>query len=398
MLPLDTKAHLKNWTSATLVKVAGLAELALGEFPLERMALDLRSLADRSIASDALIALPWAGFIAESEKDLPANRPGMVVLGETRIVRPGDVIEPQPIRSRVAVRYRRGDNSNVLFATERCNSYCVMCSQPPREVEDSWRIDQLCELVELIDKDTPSLAISGGEPTVLGRGLNRVIGHCANVLQSTSLYVLTNGRRFSEPHFAESFTDAHPSLSWGVPLYGDHYGLHDYVVQSAGAFSETMRGLYALHQAHQRIEVRVVLVKPTVERLEALVRFIYRNLPFVDHVALMGVEPTGFAKGHYDDVWIDPVDMARVLEASVAFLADRGIPVSLFNLPLCTIPRSLWQFAQRSISNWKQDYLPACEGCSVKPKCAGFFSWTTGAWTSRAIHAIKEDEVTCEIL
>ncbi|MGO4781920.1 His-Xaa-Ser system radical SAM maturase HxsC, partial [Lysobacter sp. 2RAB21] len=77
--------------------------------------------------------------------------------------------------SKIAVRYRRGDNGNVLFATERCNSFCLMCSQPPREVEDSWRIDQLCDLVGLIDKDEPSLAISGGEPTLLGTGLSQVL-------------------------------------------------------------------------------------------------------------------------------------------------------------------------------------------------------------------------------
>ncbi len=91
---------------------------------------------------------------------------------------------------------------------------------------------------------------------------------------------------------------------WAIPLYGDHYGLHDYVVQSKGAFAETMRGLYALEAAKQRIEIRVVLVKPVVERLPALVRFLYRNLSFVEHVALMGTEPTGFARAHQDELWM----------------------------------------------------------------------------------------------
>ncbi|SFN10375.1 His-Xaa-Ser system radical SAM maturase HxsC [Dokdonella immobilis] len=398
MLPLDTKAKLTNWGHAPLLKVADLAEMAVGRFPFERMALDLRSIGQKSAATAELVGLPWAGFIANQDAQLPSGRPGVVLDDRAGIVRPGDVIELQPLRSRVLVRYRRGDASNVLFATEQCNSYCMMCSQPPHDVDDAWRIEQMCELVKLIDADTPSLAISGGEPTLLGAGLNRVIGHCADRLPATPLHVLTNGRRFSAHGYAATFEAAHPALSWGVPLYGDHFCLHDYVVQSSGAFAETIKGLYALHQAGQRIEIRVVLVKPTVERLQELVRYLYRNLPFVEHVALMGIEPTGFAKAHYDDIWIDPADMADALEAAVEFLAARSMAVSLFNLPLCALSRSLWPFARQSISNWKRDYLPPCEGCLVRERCAGFFSWTTDAWTSRAIRTIThhEEGVSCE--
>ena len=43
MLPLDTKARWSpEWQEPTLLKVAGLQEFAAGEFPLERMLLDLR--------------------------------------------------------------------------------------------------------------------------------------------------------------------------------------------------------------------------------------------------------------------------------------------------------------------------------------------------------------------
>ncbi|MDH5824959.1 His-Xaa-Ser system radical SAM maturase HxsC [Luteimonas sp. RD2P54] len=390
MLPLETKAEFSNWVQPALLKVADLAEFAAGAHPVERLILDLRGL-DLQSASPALLSLPWAGFLAADNHALPDQRPGLYLLDDQRIVQPGDVVETHPQRGRVSVRYRRGDNANVLFATERCNSYCLMCSQPPRQIADDWRVQQLCELIQLIDRNEPSLAISGGEPTLLGGGLAHVVGRCAIDLPQTHLHILSNGRRCSEANFADQFRDLHPSLSWGIPLYGDHYRLHDYIVQSRGAFAETIRGLYALEAAGQHIEIRVVLVRPTVERLREIMRFIHRNLPFVEHVALMGIEPIGFAKANHGSLWIDPADYSDTLVDAVSLADRRGLAVSLYNLPLCTVPRSLWPFARRSISNWKQNYLPACDPCVLKERCSGFFSWVTPDWTSRAIAPVTED-------
>lgn len=390
MLPLRSKAELLGWQSPPLIKVASLAEFAAGEFPLEHMALDLRGPCGDRI-SESLAGLPWAGFLVEKGGQPPAGRPTIRLTENQHIVQPGDVVELQPTVSQLAVRYRRGDNGNVLFATERCNSFCLMCSQPPRQVEDSWRTDGLCELISLIDKDEPSLAISGGEPTLLGDGLVDVIRKCADVLPRTQIHVLSNGRRFAQTGFAEKFRSVHESLSWGIPLYGDHFGLHDFVVQSKGAFAETLRGLYALHLAGQEIEIRVVLVKPTVKRLTEIARFIYRNLPFVNHVALMGIEPIGFAKANYELIWIDPADAMESICTAIQFLEQRGMDVSIYNLPLCVIPESFRRFAKPSISKWKQNYLPACNDCDERQTCGGFFDWITPKWTSRSICTIRKE-------
>lgn len=392
MLPLDARVRWSGrWSRAGLFKVAGLAEFASARFPLERMVLDMRA----TLGADALLHLPWAGFVTGPETPCDEETAQVALLDNQDILRPGDVVELRPGSTKVSIRYRRGGNGNVLFATERCNSYCLMCSQPPRNVDDGWRVQQLLDLVDLVDKEEPSLAVSGGEPTLLGDGLVRLVEHCASTLPDTHVHILSNGRLLEDRRYAQSFRDRHPSLSWGVPLYGDHYGLHDYVVQRPGAFAQTVRGLYALHEAGQKIEVRVVLVKPTVERLPDIARYLYRNLPFVEHVALMGTEPVGFAKAHRDALWVDPMDAGPPLLDAVGFLARRGMRVSLYNLPLCTLPEPLRPFAQRSISDWKQHYLPACDGCALKSQCAGFFGWVTPEWTSRSIVPVTLEEGEC---
>lgn len=388
MQPLDTKARCDGWHAPALLKVAGLSEFFSGAYPPERMILDLR---DPQLCASAptLRRLPWAGFLVDAPERAPEGRPWVAVPHGAFKVDAGDVIEIQPKASKIALRFRCASNNNILFTTERCNSYCLMCSQPPRDVDDHWRVSQLCDLVTLIDKDTPSLTVTGGEPTLLGDDLARLVGHCAQVLPQTSLHILSNGRAFGEGTLAQSFEGLHPSLTWGIPLYADHYRLHDYIVQSSGAFAQTVRGLYALEAASQRVEVRVVLTKPVVERLPALARFVYRNLPFVQHVALMGLEPTGFARAHHLDLWMDPVDMGLALTEAVDFLSKREMDVSLYNLPLCVLPDPLRSYARKSISDWKQHYLPACERCAIKEQCGGFFAWITDKWTSRAIEPIR---------
>jgi hypothetical protein len=103
----------------------------------------------------------------------------------------------------------------------------------------------------------------------------------------------------------------------------------------------------------------------------------------------MGVEPIGFAKANHEALWMDPVDAAPHLERTVSFLDRHGIATSLYNLPLCVLPRSLWPFARRSISEWKQDYLDVCGSCSVQDACSGIFGWKTPGWMSRAIAPIQ---------
>ena|ERR1700686_547244 len=94
----------------------------------------------------------------------------------------------------------------------------------------------------------------------------------------------------------------------GIPLYSDIASKHDFVVQAKGAFDETVRGIMNLARVGQRIEIRFVIHQQTFSRLAHTPRFIARNLPFVDQVALMGLEITGFTKANLGALWIDPIE------------------------------------------------------------------------------------------
>jgi His-Xaa-Ser system radical SAM maturase HxsC len=160
----------------------------------------------------------------------------------------------------------------------------------------------------------------------------------------------------------------------GIPVYSDLPSEHDFVVQAAGSFDQTVRGLMNLKRCGVRVEVRVVLHRYTTGRLPNLAAFIVRNLPFVDHVALMGLELMGYTKMNLDALWIDSADYQESLSTAVSTLARHRINVSIYNHQLCVLDRKLWPYARKSISDWKNEYIAACDGCAARELCGGFFS------------------------
>jgi hypothetical protein len=64
----------------------------------------------------------------------------------------------------------------------------------------------------------------------------------------------------------------------------------------------------------------------------------------------MGLENTGFALANQDLLWIDPLDYAEDLASGVQALKAAGVRVSVYNLPLCVLDRSIWDLARNSHS------------------------------------------------
>ncbi|HXO26104.1 MAG TPA: His-Xaa-Ser system radical SAM maturase HxsC [Thermoanaerobaculia bacterium] len=289
-------------------------------------------------------------------------------------LRDEDVVALHP-NGLVRTHFRVGSAHNFLFATARCNSYCLMCSQPPQRADDTARLREHLRLLELIDPATEQLGITGGEPTLLKDGLLLIVRRAKEQLPGTALHILSNGRLFYYGSFARELAAiGHPDLMIGVPLYSPLDAEHDYVVQEAGAFDQTVVGLQNLGRFGVPVEIRVVVHRQTFSRLRELGEFIYRNFAFVAQVVFMGLERTGFAVSNFADLWIDPWEYRKELGAATTFLALRGVEVGIYNLPLCLVPQELWRFCRRSISDWKNEYLPVCETCAVRRLCGGFFS------------------------
>ena len=276
---------------------------------------------------------------------------------------------------RIRTLFRASSSHNSILLTEQCDNYCLMCSQPPKDHDDSWILEEVSNLIPLIPRDTQSLGITGGEPTIFGDNFINIIRLIKNWLPYTGLHILSNGRKFADPVFSQKYAAiCHPDLMTGIPVYSDDPTRHDYVVQARGAFDETIRGILNLKKLKQKVELRVVIHKQTYESLPSLAEFIARNLLFVDHVALMGLEMAGFTRANLDSLWIDPISYKDYLSDAVNILRSYGMMVSVYNHQLCLVNKDVEPVYVKSISDWKNEYLPECNSCNRINDCGGFFS------------------------
>lgn len=277
-------------------------------------------------------------------------------------------------------------NDNSLFVTAQCNNRCIMCCQPPLRQDD---IDELFEMnleaIESAPQGIKVIGITGGEPTLLEDKLFELIEHIRTRIPDAVIQLLSNGRRFSDIRYAKRLKDAGGNnLFVGIPLHSDYVGDHDLIAGVNGAYDETMLGLYNLNAAGVEIELRVVINSVNACRLPMISEFIYKNLPFVNFVAYMGMEHTGYAVANEKKVWIEPEEYKENLGNAVKRLADWGMDVTVFNIPLCLLDERIWQYSKKSISDWKTLYPDECSDCKLLSECCGIFSTSKKQYNIRS--------------
>lgn len=314
-------------------------------------------------------------FVNKAGKYLESAGNFIVLPGDYYYLDHDDILRITAEGSNIRVLYRASSPHNFLLMTEQCNHYCLMCSQPPRTDDDSWLLDELEQVIPMIPKNAFEIGFTGGETTQSRDRFLKIINMTKSYLPRTAVHILSNGRSFADVAFTEKYAKiGHHDAMVGIPLYSDDPTMHDYIVQAKGAFDETIQGILCLKRYDQLVEIRIVLHKLSIQRLKELCEFISRNLLFVDHVALMGLEITGFTRANLDELWIDPHDYKDTLSEAVKILAATGIRTSVYNHQLCLVNQDVMPYYRKSISDWKNDYASECMGCAKKDECGGFFA------------------------
>lgn len=286
-----------------------------------------------------------------------------------------DVIRVSKDKSAIRVLHRASSPNNGILITEQCNHYCLMCSQPPKDIDDSWLLQEAETLIPMIPKYTREIIFTGGEPTLFGERFLDILRLTKSYLPDTAIHILSNGRSFKDEVFAKSYSNIkHHDMMVGIPIYSDDPAQHNYIVQAEGAFDETILGILNLKKLNQKVEIRVVIHKQSIGRLRQLCEFIGRNLLFVDHVALMGLEMMGFTRANLAALWIDPYEYKDILSEAVQILASYGLNVSVYNHQLCLVNLDVLPYYKKSISDWKNEYVDECSGCRKLGECGGLFS------------------------
>lgn len=270
------------------------------------------------------------------------------------------------------VVWEANSEHHALYVTDLCNSKCIMC---PQTDGSSNHYEECLQLLDIIDlKKVNFVGITGGEPTLNINKLVEILNKIAKKSPHKKVHILTNGRLFTNPENVAIITNIKKiDISFGIPLYSSVAEEHDYIVSVDGAFNETIQGIYNLGIYNQQVEIRIVVLRQNYTRLKLLANYIYRNMPFVTHIAIMGMEYHGNAEVNYNLVSIDPFDYKVELFKAVREFVRYNMIVDVYNIPLCLADDRIKSFCRDSISTWKKCYLPQCDNCRLKLDCCGVF-------------------------
>lgn len=360
----------------------------INEFPaLFRLTKNINSSEENTLycsCSDIEIDISRCkGILTDKKQQTNSNYP-MVVCQDLSFVEEGQIISISK-SGHIRTIFKPSSHNNVLFITETCNNYCIMCPQPPKITSNEDNIKRLKKIITIMDPliEPETMGITGGEPTMIGNHLIEILDLFQKKFPNTKLEMLTNGKLLSNPNYTKELASKiSPNSLICIPLYSSIDFIHDYIVQSPGAFYQTLNGIFECHKNNINVEIRIVLNKKNITHLSLLASFITRNLMFVSHVAIMAMEYTGFAKLNFQELAIDIADYTNEISAAVETLEQNGIFVSLYNIPLCIIPNDIHKFCRQSISDFKNIYYPICQKCSKLHDCTGFFASNQGKYVS----------------
>ncbi len=331
---------------------------------------------------------PQFGYIATvtNNASFSANGKPCCILDNLTEFNDGDIVVINK-EGVINFTYEIASEHNAIMATERCNHRCIMCPQPPVSKETDKTPFNL-RIISLMDKNTKEIGITGGEPTIIGDNLFVLIKHIKKELPKTAIGLLSNGVKFADKEFALKLAQCqHKKLQIDIPIFSDIAEEHNKIV-GANTFYKTIQGLYNLALFKQQIGLRIVIHKQTYKRLPQIADYIYHNFPFVSQVAFMQMETAGLAKENVEKLWIDPYDYNSQLREAVLLLSNRGLQPYIYNAQLCVLPEDIRCFAMQSITDWKDIYLPECDGCQAKSQCAGLFAANRDLH-SKHIHKIE---------
>ena len=104
----------------------------------------------------------------------------------------------------------------------------------------------------------------------------------------------------------------------------------------------------------------------------------------------MQLEPIGWAKRNYSDLWVDGYELQNQLLRCVDQAKQHGIQLRFYNFPLCQLPESAHEFSHKSISDWKNYFPVDCIPCIRKDDCAGFFTSAKDSRISNPIPFLRK--------
>ncbi len=260
----------------------------------------------------------------------------------------------------------------------RCNNHCLMCSNPAIFQQESTHPYSLESLINRWSEREISLEepinLTGGEPTI-HPDFFKVIDYFRSSHPNNRIVIASNGRIFFYEKFVKQFFSYDNSLL-EIAIHGYDEKSHDAVTCIKGSFKQTVQGIHnilRLKNKTQELEIRIVLTKMTIDKLDKILSFISKEFDInkISNIPLMFLEMEGQAIDNIATVGLTYTEAAKYLPKIMEKWSPKIKNLRLYHFPLCTLPPKLWPYIWRTLRGDEVKYIARCKKCFVKEYCLG---------------------------
>lgn len=270
-------------------------------------------------------------------------------------------------------------NLECIRVETRCNGRCRFCSARgilPDLVVDARRVGERLHGMRRAGRS--EVAFTGGEPT-LREDLPALVAR-AREEGFTSICLQTNAMLLDDGPLVERLVQA-GLTSVFVPLLSNEAATHDVLMGVTGAFARTVAGIDRCRAEGLHVSFNTVITRVNLEHLEPLMAWLSERFspPTIEgNISYIALQ--GWAVDHLELVpRIDEVRpyLKAALDTCTALGLDILVP-GICGLPMCVLPGYERYFDEyhRGVRGMPENrrYGAACLGCTVRPRCSGFWS------------------------
>ncbi len=178
-----------------------------------------------------------------------------------------------------------------------CNNNCISCIIDnrivPKKGDLTW--SEIKKRIDRLPSSYDTVAITGGEPTT-SRNFFRVLTYIRDTRPDILIFVVSNGRMFSYPDFANRIAELGiRNLRVGIALYSHNSDVHDSITMSKGSWKQTVEGIKNLLRLGLRIELRIIVNRLNHSTMEDTAAFISKDFNKIERAVFINMKYTGNA-------------------------------------------------------------------------------------------------------
>ncbi|RJO71950.1 MAG: radical SAM protein [Myxococcales bacterium] len=295
---------------------------------------------------------------------------------------------PQAIRRRSIVKTRAIMQRIDIKIGFDCNNKCFFCVQGDKRYHyPNKTTEEVKKILGDARRETDSIVFTGGEVTIRP-DFPELVRHAAS-LGFARVQVQTNGRAFASKKYCETIVRAGAN-EFSPAIHGPRPEIHDYLVNAAGAFKQTVMGIRNLKEMGQIVIMNSVITRPNYRHLPETARLFVALK--VDQFQFAFVHALGSAGKNFEMMVPRKSLIEPYLKRALQIGIQAGCRVMTEAIPYCFMEGFEANVAERYIPHTKiidadwvvDDYTEYrwTEGKAKGPNCGecAYFDECEGPW------------------